>query len=183
MEICDKSVQNLEVKARVNKNIRVPLASFYLAVSLRRAFKGAAGRCADGDDPSPRRLGAVYQLRRFFGNGKMLAVHFVVKDVLLLNGTESSQPHMEGNIGKVYALAFQIRKHFPGKVKSRRGSRRGAELTAVDGLVTLLIGQLFGNIGGQGHLSNLVQYRKKTALTVKFCNAVAALHGFQNFRA
>ena len=55
----------------------------------------------------------------------MLGVHFVLRYVLYLNGSESAEPHVQRNVGNIHAHSLNAFKHFLCKVKprGRRGGR------------------------------------------------------------
>ena len=94
MEVCNQSVHDLELIARINENVRVPFASLDLAKKGGDALHRPAGGGTHADDPSPGCLGLVDQVCRFLGHGVMLTVHFMLQYIIFLYGTEGTQSHM-----------------------------------------------------------------------------------------
>ena len=102
MKVCDKSVYALEFIGRIDEYIRVPLVLGNILIKGRHTFQCTAGGGAHCDDSAAAALGLVDEIGSLLGQEVMLAVHFVIEDVVLLYGTEGTQSHMKGDEGGLY---------------------------------------------------------------------------------
>lgn len=110
----------------------------------------------------------------------MLAVHFVVEYVVLLDGAESSETDMESYESGLDTARVKLIKKLGRKVKSRSRSCRRAEFARVDCLVALLISKFFRNIGRQRHLSHIFKSGEKVSLALEFYDSVAVVPDFND---
>ena len=77
--------------------------------------------------------------------------------VLYFDRAESTQPHMEGNMGDFYTFFFQNGEQFRSEMQS--GSRSGCRtvMFGINRLVTVLSFQLVGKLRGKRHLSKHIK--------------------------
>lgn len=122
MEIGDETVQHAEGKAGINKNIGVTAASPYFTVPRRSCLQRAAACGAYGDHPVPSRFGAADGLRCLFADGIPFTVHFMGKDIVLLNWAKGAEANMQRHFGKLYARLPQVLHQLRRKVQARRGA-------------------------------------------------------------
>ena len=87
---------------------------------------------------------------------------------------------MKRYISDLYALCSEPVHQLIGKVEPRRGSGSRAELVAVNGLVTLAVLKLLGDVGGKRHLSDLVKRREEVFVAVKVDYPVAVVLYFDH---
>ena len=107
-------------------------------------------------------------------------MHLVVGYGFLFYGSERSEPDVKRHIRNIYSPRSEVVHLLDGEVKprSRRGGR--TRLAGIDGLVSLFIFKLFGDVRRQRHLADLIKNGKKALLTVKFRNPVAVLHNVED---
>ena len=143
VEVGDKPVNALELIAGIDEYIRVALVSGNVAEECGNAFKSAAGCSSDSNDSAAIFLGLVDEVGGFLRQEVVLAVHFVVEYVVLLDGAESSETDMESYESGLDTARVKLIKKLGRKVKSRSRSCRRAEFARVDCLVALLISKFF----------------------------------------
>ena len=123
-------------------------------------------------------LGIADHLRRFFVDAVPFAVHFVIRDLVLLYRAEGAQTHMQGHFSNVHALGTDGIHQFRGEVQASCGRCGAAKLLCVNSLILALILQLLCDVGRQRHFAKFVQLFIKGLGIVIECNVlVAVLHG------
>ena len=122
MEIGDKSVYALELIGRVDEYIRISVVFGNIAVKSSDAFKSAAGSGADSDNSAALCLCLIDEVGSFLRQMIVLAVHFVVEDIILLDRAESAKTDVQGNESSLYATGAEVIQHFGSEVQT--GSRR-----------------------------------------------------------
>lgn len=142
MEVCDKSVDDLEFVAGVNENIGVALVLVHILKECAHTFKSTAGGGSHGNYTAALSLGLFDKLRRFLWQMIMLGVHLVFEHLVLLYGTECAKSYMKCDECGVYSPGTQVVKHFICKVQSCGGSCGRAKLVGIYCLIALLILQL-----------------------------------------
>ena len=106
----------------------------------------------------------------------MLNVHFMIEYIILFYGTESTKSDVERYKRSVNAFLAELCKHVFGKMKSRSRSGGRAYLVGIDGLLSVLVLQLFGNVRRQRHLTDTVKHFKYAVAVIgKLGYPVAAL--------
>ena len=105
----------------------------------------------------------------------MLAVHFVVSNVVNLNGTEGAKTDMKGDVCDFYTLSADPVHKLLGEVQSGCRRRRRAELVTVDSLIALFVLELFCNVRGKRHLTDFVERGKEVFVAVKVHHSVAVV--------
>ena len=175
MEVCDKSVEHLELITRVNEDICKSLASLDFAELSSDALESTARGSADSDDPSAVFLCLTDKLGCFCGNLVVLAVHFVVSNVVNLNGTEGAKTDMKGDVCDFYTLSADPVHKLLGEVQSRCRSRRRTELVAVNSLIAFFVLELFCNVRGKRHLPDFIEGGEEVFVAVKVHNSVAVV--------
>ena len=103
----------------------------------------------------------------------VLGVHLVVLNVLGAHRPEGAQPHVEGDKPQLDPLRLYPLQQLWGKVQPGGGGGGGAHLPGVHRLVPLPVLELFLNIGGQGHLADLVQQIEENPLVLELDEPVA----------
>ena len=151
MEIGDERVDAFETIGRINKDGRISAARAQHPLLVGDRFQRADGRRADGDDAAAFALGGVDDLRGAFVHLVKLGVHDVMRQILLLNGTEGPQSDVQQHFGDLDAHRADLGKQFLREVQPRRRRGRGAVRLAVDGLVAVLVLELFVDIRRERH--------------------------------
>ena len=116
MKVCYKSVKHLKFVAGINKYVRKALARLDFAELSSDAFKSPARGGADRNNSSAVFLGFVDQPCRFLRNFVVLAVHFMLCNVVNLDRTEGSEPHVKGNISYFNTLCSDFIHKLIGKM-------------------------------------------------------------------
>ena len=175
VKIGDKAVENFELIARVDEDIRETLAGLYFTVLCCHALQRAAGGGADCDNTAAVRFRFVDQASGFLGNFVMLAVHLVFGHIIHLYRSEGTQAHMERHIGDVNTFLPDAFHQLLGEVQPCGRSCGGTQLVTVDSLIALLVLQLLGDVRGKRHLSYFIERGEKAFVTVKIHHAVAVV--------
>ena len=76
----------------------------------------------------------------------MLNVHLMIEYIILFYRTKCSKSDVERYKRCINAFFMELCEHVFGEVKSRSRSGGRAYLVGIDGVVSVLILQLFGNI-------------------------------------
>ena len=180
MKVSNKSVKHLKFKSGINKNIRKSLTGLDFSVHCRNTFKRSAGCCADCNNPSAVFLSFIYELCGFFGDFIMLAVHFMLCNIVNLNRSECTESHMKCNIRNLYTFSLDSVHKLGCKVKPCRRSCRRTEFMAVNRLIAFLVFKLGSNIRGKRHLTDFVKSGKEILFAIKINYSVAVILNFNN---
>ena len=123
-------------------------------------------------------FGVTDHLRGLFIDAVPFAVHFVIRDLVLLYRAEGTQTHMQGHFGNVHALGTDGIHQLRREMKASRRGRSTAKLLGIDGLVLALILQLLCDVRWQRHFAKFVQlFIKGLGIVIK-CNVLVAIfHG------
>ena len=95
MEIRDQAVNHLEFVSRIDKNIRPVIVLANFAAFLCDRFNRAAARSADSDHASAVFLRLVDGIGSLFRHVIMLAMHFVVENVIHAHRAERAKADMQ----------------------------------------------------------------------------------------
>ena len=109
----------------------------------------------------------------------MLHVHLVIQDVILLYRAERAETNVQRNIRGIHSLIGELFKHLVCEVQTCCRRCRRACLTAVDGVVAVVLFQLCGDVGRQRHLTYAVKDIEEIALKIKADYTVALFNSFQ----
>ena len=99
-----------------------------------------------GDDASAVFLCLIYEVGGLPGEIVVLAVHFMVKDVILLDGTEGAKSYVKSDKSRLYAFSTYLVQHLRSKVQTCRGSSRRAQFAGINCLVAFAVLELFSDI-------------------------------------
>src|ERR1700727_1257257 len=122
MEIGQHGADEAEFVAGVDEEIRVAGAGSDFSVGLLSGkFQGADCGGSHGYDAAGGAEGLGNFCRRFCGDRVKIGVKFVVFDYFGANGLESSEAHVEGDLGGFDAASFYSRENFRGEVESGGG--------------------------------------------------------------
>ena len=110
-------------------------------------------------------------------------MHEVVGDLVLLDGAECAQTHMERDECGIYAVLTQLTELLISKMQSCGWCGCRACLMGIHRLITLLVRQLLRDIGREGHLAYLVEYLIEIAVILEMGDAVAVLDYIGYLRA
>ena len=146
------------------------------AVLRSHAFQGANGGGPHADDAAAGGPGVVDGLGGLLRHPVELLVHPMVLYVLLADGTEGAQAHMQKDVHDLHALFLDRFQKLRGEVEPGGGGCSAAPGDGVDGLVSLLIGEALRDIGRQGHLAGSVQHLLEDA-GIQQLHPLSALHG------
>ena len=102
-------------------------------------------------------------------------MHVMLQYILHLHRTEGSKSHMEGHSGNLHSLCLNLLQQFIGEMKTGRRCSRRTVMLCIDGLITVLILQHMGNVGGQRHLAQLIQHFLKNALVFELNQSISLL--------
>ena len=121
VKVGDERIHRLELIARGDEEVCLPLGCLPLGVSgggrLQRAQAGGA-HC---NDSPARRLGLGDLLGGFLVHGAPLAVHAVLIEILRAHRRERATSHMQGDAGGLHAHLFEGREHGFVEVQARGG--------------------------------------------------------------
>ena len=102
--------------------------------------------------------------------------------VFHLYRTEGPQPYMKGHIGNINPLLLQLLQKLLCKMKPCGGRCSRSLVPGINSLVTVLVLELMGNVGRQGHFPQPVQYFFPDPFIVELYESVSFLHHLQHFR-
>ena len=112
----------------------------------------------------------------------MLAVHLMLGHIIDLDGAEGAQSDMERHISDVHSFCTDPIQQFIREMQSRCRSGGRAEFMRIDRLVALLILELCGDVGGQRHLTDLIEGSIDVFLTLQLDDPVAVLDDIDDLR-
>ena len=173
MEIGDQGVHGLETVAGIDENIRPGGLFGKNTVPVGQRFQCAAGGCPDADDAAALLPGLVEKPGRFRREHTEFAVHMMLRHVLHLDRAESSQAHMQRDIGQTDTHFFDLVQKLLGKMQTRSGRGGRSIHLGINGLIALPVGKLRLDIGRQWHFPQAFQNFKKDTLIVELHQAVA----------
>ena len=159
MEVCDKSVYNLEFVTRIDENTGIICHFLQCAVFFCNAFENSAGGSADCDNSAAVLSAAVDFFRTFTAYRKIFTVHNVVIYVVLFYGAEGAKTNVKHNGNYCGAVCLDFFEQFFGKVKSCGGGGSTAFGLCINSLITAVVREFFGDIRGKGHIAYLFKYR------------------------
>ena len=180
MEIGYERVDALILISGIDKYIRPVIVGAYLAAFSRDALESAAAGSSDGKNASAVFLRIVYEFRRSLRQHIMLGVHMVILNILRLDGAECSETYMEGDKSDTDALFAQGVKEFGSEMQSGGRCGGAAALAGIDGLISIVIFELFCYIMRQRHLAYLIEQFKEHSVICEFCKAVAVRQDVNN---
>ena len=110
----------------------------------------------------------------------MLAVHFMLCNIVNLNGSECTKSYMKSNIRNLNSFSLNSVHKLGRKVKT--GCRCGCrtEFMAVNRLIAFLVFKLGSNIRGKRHLTDFVKSGKEILFAIKINYSVAVILNFNN---
>ena len=178
MEVRDKAIDAVELHARVQKNGGVAAAGADLAVLCGNGFQCTAAGGTHGDHTMPCGFGVADHLSGLFIDAVPFAVHFVIRDLILLHRAEGAQTHMQGHFSNVHALGTDGIHQLRREMQAGRRGCSTAKLLCVDSLILALILQLLCDVGRQRHFAKFVQLFIKCLSVIIKCNVLVAIfHG------
>lgn len=135
MEICDESVDSLEFKAWINKNI---IFAFSFAGFCPK-FKSTGNGGADRDNAMSSGLSGLNGLYGFCWDMEPFGMHMMLFDVVGANWEESTEADMKSKILNLNAFFSEfLHKRF-GHIETGGRSGGGTKLFCPNGLVTFNI--------------------------------------------
>ena len=108
-------------------------------------------------------------------------MHMMLCNVFYLYRAKRSKPDVQRDFGDVNAFVLCAVQQLRRKVKAGCRRSSGAQILAVDGLITLFILKLRCYVWGERHLTNLIENSINIFLAVKFDDAVAVLFYFADY--
>ena len=154
------------------------------AVFRGHGFQCPDGGGADADDAAAAAADAVQRFGCLFGHLAELTVHHMLFRVFHLDRAEGAEPHMQQDRDNGDAFGFDPLQQLRGEMEAGGGSGGGAFLLRVYGLVTVRVGELFVDIGRQGHFAQPVQHFFKDTVAMETDDPSADLfHVIQHLTA
>ena len=98
VEVCDQTVQNLELVARIDENVGPAAARADRAVLSRCGFNRPAACRTDTDDASAIFLRLIDHVGGIFLDTIELRVHMMIQYIRNLDRPEGSQTHMKCDV-------------------------------------------------------------------------------------
>ena len=107
-------------------------------------------------------------------------MHFVLRRVVNFDGSERSEPDVQGNISYLHALCLDFFEQFLREMQAccRRGN--GAVIFCVYGLITVRVFEFFVYIRRQRHFAELFEPFGNVAVVCEFYRSVSVFRNVEN---
>lgn len=161
VEVGNQAVYDLEPVTGIDENIGPAASRLSDAVLCGGGLQRTEARSSDGNDLPAFFLCLIDESGLILLHHIELRVHMVLGHILHLYGAESSKTHMKSDMSDIDALGPDLLQKLRREMKACCGSSRGAVMLCINGLVTVLVLQLMGDIGRQGIWPSLSRISSK----------------------
>ena len=175
VEIGDQRVHRLDRNPGRDEDLRKAAARMDDTILRRHGLQRPHAGGAHADHAAAACTGGVDPLRLLGRDLVILAVHVMVGDVLLLDGAERAQAHMQQHRHDLHALGAHALQQLGRKVQAGRRRGGAAVYLGIDRLIAGLVLQLLVDVRRQRHLAQAVEHILKHALILKAHGAPAVL--------
>lgn len=107
-------------------------------------------------------------------------MHVMFQYIFHLDRTESTKAHMKSDTGDLHAAVLNFFQQLLCKMQSGCRRCRRALVLCLNGLITVFILKLMGNVGRQRHLTKLIQNLLKNTVIGKLDQTVSLIYNIQH---